>query len=65
MVKDVRSKKLARDDKISVTVHLSESTAKALLDESDRRMISASLIVEKAVVKFLADLAPVDEQLLS
>jgi len=63
-VKDVRSKKL-RDDKISVTVHLSESTAKALLAEADGRMVSASLIVEKAVVKFLADLAPVDEQLLS
>ena len=51
------------DARVSMPVRLSATTHAALMAEAEARMVHASLIVERAVIKFLAELKPVDEQL--
>lgn len=46
-----------------VSFRLNPATIKELDRVADERMVSASLIVDRAIVKFLADLAPVNEEL--
>lgn len=51
------------DTRVSANVRLSAATHARLMAECDARMIASSIIVEKAIIKFLDELKPVDEQL--
>lgn len=44
-------------------IRLSKNTYARLMAEADTRLVAPSLLAEKAIIKFLDELKPVDEQL--